>query len=178
MLRISLCLMMLWGIVCSMQPPGTGATTVVFVNCAETAAGTAGPVLTAAGREQAAQLTLFLRDMPVSAVYTPYSSCLMQTVQPLADARDFKVQYFRDACENNPEVMEHILEEMMKRHKGKTIVICAPAQSILKMATMLGIREKELKPGMGLFEEVLIVNVFDVGEAVAQKLNMNFQKKV
>lgn len=178
MLRISLCLLMLWGIVCSMQPPGTAATTVVFVNCAETTPGEKGPVLTATGKEQAGQLARFLRDMPVEAVYSPYSGCLQQTVEPLAASKNTTVRYFRDACEANPEVMNHILQEMMIKHTGKTIVICAPSKSILKMAGMLGIRQKELKPGMGLFEEILIVNVFYAGEAVAQKLNMNFQKKV
>lgn len=170
--------MLLWGIICSMQPPGAGATTVVFVNCAETASGDAGPVLTATGREQAGQLALFLRDMTVEAVYSPFAGCLKQTVQPLAESKKTTVRYFRDASETDPAVMEHILKEMLKQHAGKTIVICAPPKSILKMAGMLGIREKELKPGMGLFEEVLIVNVFYPGEAVAQKLNMNFQKKV
>ncbi len=169
---------MLWGIVCSMQPPGTGATTVVFVNCAETTAGEKGLVLTGKGQEQAGQLARFLRDMPVEAVYSPYSGCLQQTVAPLAVSKNTTVRYFRDASEADPKVMDHILQEMIIRHTGKTIVICAPPKSILKMANLLGIREKELKPGLGLFEEVLIVNVFYAGEAVAQKLNMNFQKKV
>ncbi len=178
MLRISLCLMLLWGIVCSMQPPGGAATTVVFVNCAETVHGTAGKVLTRNGHEQAGQLVQFLRDQPVEAVYTPFMGCLKQTVEPLAASKKTEVRYFRDASESDPAVMEHILSEMLKKHTGKTIVICAPPKSIFKMANLLGIKEKELKPGLGLFEELLIVNVFYEGEAVAQKLNMNFQKKV
>ena len=74
--------------------------------------------------------------------------------------------------------MRHILETMLERNDGKTIVVCAPSKSIKTMAKMLGIREKDLKYSSGVFNEVLIVNVLGFGEAVAQKLNMNFQKKV
>ncbi len=46
------------------------------------------------------------------------------------------------------------------------------------MSKMLGLAKKSLKPNTGAFGEVLIVNILYKGEAVAQKFNMNFQKKV
>lgn len=160
------------------DPPGRAATTVIFVNCAETRPGD-DDALSIAGQEQAGQLASFLKDTEISAVYAPFKQCLIKTVEPLATSKQHRVQYFRDASsENLPEIMEHILKTMMEQNAGKTIVVCAPSKSILKMANMLGIREKDLKSSRGAFEEVLIVNVLDFGEAVAQKLNMNFQKKV
>lgn len=151
-------------------------TTVIFIHCAETDGG--DEKLSATGKEQAGALTAFLSDMEVAAVYAPFRNCLVETVQPLADAQKRKVEYFRDATTEAPDAMQHILDVIMEKHKGKTIVICAPAASIRVMAGMLGVKEKELKTGRGTFNEVLLVNVLWQGEAVAQKLNMNFQKKV
>lgn len=157
--------------------PVVAPTAIIFVNCAEMKEGSK-PALSIVGREQAGHLVKFLENEPVSAIYSPYNACLVETVAPLAESKGKKVEYYRDACEDNPEVMRHILETMLERNDGKTIVVCAPSKSIKTMAKMLGIREKDLKYSRGVFNEVLIVNVLGFGEAVAQKLNMNFQKKV
>lgn len=154
--------------------PGSGPTTVIFVNGAEQENGQ----LTPTGRDQAALLVSFLENESVNAVYSPYKPCLMQTVEPLAKSRGQKVTYFRDACFDDEEVMDHILWVMVEKNAGKTIVVCANPGSIEKMSKMLGIHGKSLKPNTGVFGEVLIVNILYKGEAVAQKLNMNFQKKV
>ncbi len=159
-------------------PPKPAPTAVIFVNSAETQPKGEKMGLSFTGREQAGHLAKFLENEPVAAVYSPFNSCLVETVTPLAKTQGCKVEYYRDACHDNPEVMRHILETMLERNDGKTIVICAPSKSITAMAKMLGIREKELKYSRGVFNEVLIVNVLGFGEAVAQKLNMNFQKKV
>ncbi|MBO9154203.1 hypothetical protein ACFOTA_18455 [Chitinophaga sp. GCM10012297] len=157
--------------------PKVSPTAIIFVNCAEMKQG-AKPALSIMGRAQAGHLVKFLENEPVAAIYSPYNQCLVETVAPLAESKGKKVEYYRDACEDNPEVMRHILETMLERNDGKTIVVCAPSKSIKTMAKMLGIREKDLKYSSGVFNEVLIVNVLGFGEAVAQKLNMNFQKKV
>lgn len=155
-------------------PRESSITAFFFIHCAETA----GEALSPTGREQALALQAFLADTEVAAVYVPYRHCLIETVQPLASAKGRKVEYFRDATIEAPDAMKHILDVMMEKHKGKAVVICAPAESIKIMAGMLGIREKALRKGNGTFNEVLLVNVWWFGEAVAQKLNMNFQKKV
>ncbi|MGN7723910.1 hypothetical protein [Chitinophaga sp. 22620] len=189
---------MTWTVLSAGQPPGAvnaagneknvnradpgpqkpAPTAIIFVNCAETQQRGEKEALSITGREQAGHLARFLENEPVAAVYSPYNSCLVETVTPLARTKGCKVEYYRDACHDNPEVMLHILETMLERNDGKTIVVCAPSKSITAMAKMLGIREKELKYSKGVFNEVLIVNVLGFGEAVAQKLNMNFQKKV
>lgn len=149
-------------------------TTVIFVNCAEEDNGE----LTATGRDQANLLVRFLEHEEIKAIYAPYRSCLVATVQPLARSKGQEVAYFYDASATDEAGMRHILGVMMAKNEGKTIVVCAPGKSIEKMSGMLGIKKKSLKPNTGLFGEVLIVNVLYKGEAVAQKLNMNFQKKV
>lgn len=179
MSRIILFLLLMWstaGAATKPKPVAASFTTVIFIHCAETESG--DEKLSATGKEQAGALTAFLSDMEVAAVYAPFRNCLVETVQPLADAQKRKVEYFRDATTEAPDAMKHILDVIVEKHKGKTIVICAPAASIKVMAGMLGVREKELKAGKGTFNEVLLVNVLWQGEAVAQKLNMNFQKKV
>lgn len=180
-----------WAMLSAGQPPGAAPsasipvalreaspTAVIFVNCAETRQTGDKPARSILGKAQAGHLVKFLENEPVSAVYSPYNACLEATVTPLALSKGRKVEYYRDACEDNPEVMRHILQTMLERNDGKTIVVCAPSKSIRSMAKMLGIREKDLKYSRGVFNEVLIVNVLGLGEAVAQKLNMNFQKKV
>lgn len=149
-------------------------TTVIFVNCAEQDNGE----LTATGHDQANLLVRFLENEDIKAVYAPYRPCLVATVQPLARSKGQEVAYFYDASATDEDGMRHILAVMMTKNEGKTIVVCAPGSSIEKMSGMLGIKKKALKPNTGLFGEVLIVNVLYKGEAVAQKLNMNFQKKV
>lgn len=157
--------------------PESSVTTFIFIHCAETEDG-GDEMLSPTGRQQADALSAFLSDMEVAAVYAPFKKCLIETVQPLASTQQRKVEYFRDATTDAPDAMKHILDVMMEKYKGKTLVICAPAASVKIMAGMLGIREKALKKGRGTFNEVLLVNVWWFGEAVAQKLNMNFQKKV
>ncbi|WP_341839511.1 hypothetical protein [Chitinophaga caseinilytica] len=154
--------------------PGRAPTTVIFVNCAEQEQGQ----LTATGRDQAGLLVNFLESEKISAVYAPFNPCLVETVKPLAASKGQEVTYFRDACDDDEPVMEHILDVMLEKNAGKTIVVCAKAGSIEKMSKMLGIKKNSLKPNTGAFGEVLIVNILYKGEAVAQKLNMNFQKKV
>lgn len=179
MLRNSFLLLLIWSVICSMRmPEKRTAATVIFVNCAETAADGAEPGLSLTGRQQSAHLAEFLKDMEIGAVFAPYSPCLIKTVEPLAQSKNHKVQFYRDATMDNMAAMEHILTTMMEANAGKTIVVCAPGKSIIKMAGILGIREKDLKSSRGVFDEVLIVNVLEIGSAVAQKLNMNFQKKV
>jgi hypothetical protein len=178
MLRTSFLLLLIWSAVCSMRTPGKAPTTVIFVNCAETTGNGGEAGLSLTGKQQSAHLAGFLKDMEIGAVYSPYSPCLIKTVEPLAQSKKCQVQYYRDATMDNMDAMEHILKTMMEANDGKTIVVCAPGKSIIKMAGILGIREKELKSNRGVFDEVLIVNVLEIGQAVAQKLNMNFQKKV
>lgn len=72
-----------------------------------------------------------------------------------------------------------MLDCIVKQNKGKTIVICGNPENIPAMARTLGVKAKSVKAlydkGSGRF---LIVEVHGNNNAVAQKLNMNIQKKV
>lgn len=152
-------------------------TTVIFVNPAEVIESPVNdPGLSANGKEQAANLSTCLQTTEVAAIYTTYLNRAVQTVEALSKSKEVPLDYFRDT--DDPEMIKSIIEAMVKKYKGKTIVICGDAKNIPLMAKSLGIRTKNIKEVYDkTCGEALMVKV---GErtAVAQKLNMNFQKKV
>ncbi|PSL43772.1 histidine phosphatase superfamily protein (branch 1) [Chitinophaga niastensis] len=153
-------------------------TTIIFVNAAEVETSpSADPGLSVAGLEQANQLTTSLADVDIATIYTTYANRAVQTVTPLSKARQRGLDYFR--INDDPELMNSVMKDMLKRNKGKTIVICSDPENIPAMVRHLGVRGKDVKTlydkGCG---QVLVVKVSGNNTAVAQKLNMNIQKKV
>ncbi|MBC9928813.1 hypothetical protein [Chitinophaga qingshengii] len=151
-------------------------TTVIFVNAAEEEA-TPSAGLSTEGQDQARMFTEALRHIDVAAIYTIYQNKAVQTVGPLSELRQLHPVYYwvtRDS-----ETRECVLDCIVKKNKGKTIVICGNPENIPAMARSLGVRAKAVKTlydkGSGQF---LIVQVLGNNTAVAQKLNMNIQKKV
>lgn len=153
-------------------------TTLIFVNAAEVESSpSADPGLSAAGQEQASQLASSLEGMDISAIYTTYLNRSVQTVTPLSKAHQQELGYFR--LNGDPDQTMAVIKDMIKKNKGKTIVICSVPENITAMLQHAGIRGKTMKTlydkGCG---QVLVVKHSGSGAAVAQKLNMNIQKKV
>ncbi|MET6997431.1 histidine phosphatase family protein [Chitinophaga defluvii] len=152
-------------------------TTVIFVNPAEVIESpVTDPGLSANGKEQAVNLSTSLQSTAVAAIYTTYLNRAVQTVEALSKSKQVPLDYFRDT--DDPEMIKSIIAAMVKKYKGKTIVICGDARNIPVMAKSLGIKTKDIKEVYDkTCGEALMVKVGD-RTAVAQKLNMNFQKKV
>jgi phosphohistidine phosphatase SixA len=152
-------------------------TTIIFVNPAEVIESPVNdPGLSDKGKAQAADLSASLQGTEVAAIYTTYLNRAVQTMEILSKTKDVKLDYFRDT--DDPEMIKTVLDAMVKKHKGKTIVICGDVKNIPLMAKSLGIRTKNIKEVFdGRCGEALIIKVSNRA-AVAQKLNMNFQKKV
>lgn len=153
-------------------------TTFIFVNPAEQdSSPSADPGLSETGRGQAAMLIDYLQDQHVEAVYASYTNCAMQTVRPLTESLRQQLMHFKDT--DDIPLMENTLQAMIKKHKGKTIVICGNPKNIRLMALSLGIKGKNLKT---LYNsacgEGLVIKVTEGGTAVAQKLEWNSRKKV
>lgn len=153
-------------------------TTIIFVNAAEVETSpSADPGLSASGQEQAGQLVTSLQGTDISAIYTTFLNRAVQTVTPLATAHQQKLDYFR--LNGDPELTSSVIKDMIKKNSGKTIVICSDPENITAMIRQAGVRGKDVKTlydkGCG---QVLVVKRSGNSPAVAQKLNMNIQKKV
>ncbi|MDR6567592.1 Broad specificity phosphatase PhoE [Chitinophaga ginsengisegetis] len=153
-------------------------TTLIFVNAAEMESSpSADPGLSATGLEQATQLASSLEGTEISAIYTTYLNRAVQTVTPLSKAHQQQLDYFR--LNGDPEQTTATLKDMIKKNKGKTIVICSVPENITAMLQHAGVKGKIMKTlydkGSG---QVLVVKHSGNNTAVAQKLNMNIQKKV
>ncbi len=157
---------------------GPEETTLIFVNAAEVESSPSpDPGLSATGQEQASQLVSSLEGMDISAIYTTFLNRSVQTVTPLSKARQQQLDYFR--LNGDPDQTTAVLKDMIKKNKGKTIVICSVPENITAMLQHAGVRGKTMKTlydkGCG---QVLVVKQREGNAAVAQKLNMNIQKKV
>lgn len=118
-------------------------TTVIFVRHAEKAAAPADdPGLSPAGRARVAELTRQLVDADVvagvDAIYaTPYRRAL-ETARPLADALNLPVNRY----DPEPERYEEVLEDIVRRHKGKIILVVGHSNTIPDLIAELGASKK------------------------------------
>jgi hypothetical protein len=153
-------------------------TTIIFVNAAETeTSASADPGLSANGESQAAQLVTSLDGMDIASIYTTYSNRAVATVTPLAEKRQQKLEYYR--LNDDQELTSTIFKDMIKKNKGKTIVICGDPEQVVTLIRESGIKGKDLKT---LHDKdcgkAWVVKVNKGKPSVAQTLNMNIQKKV
>ncbi len=116
-------------------------TTMIFIRHADTAAVPAGdPGLSEAGRQRVAELTRQLADADVvagvDAIYVTQYRRTQETAQPLADALDLPVNRY-DAADT-----EEILETILKRHKGKIILVVGHSNTVPELIANLGASKK------------------------------------
>ncbi|MFY0255784.1 histidine phosphatase family protein [Chitinophaga sp. 30R24] len=153
-------------------------TTLIFVNAAEMESSPSDdPGLSSIGQQQAEQLAMLLEGMEIAAIYTAYQNRSVATVTPLAKAHQQKLDYYRE--NGDQELTANTIRDMIKKNKGKTIVICGDPENIPAMIRQTGVKGKDMKTlydkGCG---QILVVKHNGSSAAVAQKLNMNIQKKV
>lgn len=112
-------------------------TTVIFVRHAEKEA-TAGndPELSLAGQTRAAELARQLVDADVTAgvdaIYSTTYRRTEQTVKPVADALNLPIMPY-DAANT-----ETIMDEIVKTHKGKIILVVGHSNTIPELIANMG----------------------------------------
>ncbi|MEE4162228.1 MAG: phosphoglycerate mutase family protein [Woeseiaceae bacterium] len=116
-------------------------TTIIFVRHAEKALDAGDdPGLSAAGHRRVAELTRQLRDADVvagvDAIYTTQYRRTQETARPLADALDLPINQY-DAADT-----ESVLETILKRHKGKIILVVAHSNTLPELIANLGASKK------------------------------------
>lgn len=116
-------------------------TTIIFVRHAEKAATLLDdPGLSFAGRSRVAELTRQLVDADVvagvDAIYaTPFRRA-QETARPIADALDLPINTY-DASDT-----EAILEKILKKHKGKIILVVGHSNTLPELIANLGASKK------------------------------------
>ena len=133
-------------------------TTVIFVRHAEKATEPANdPPLSEAGKRRAAELTRQLVDADVvagvDAVYaTPYRRTV-ETANPVADALGLPVNSY-DAADT-----EAIMEEIVKEHKGKIILVVGHSNTLPALIGNMGASKKVPPIAEDEYDNIYIVSI-------------------
>lgn len=119
-------------------------TTIIFVRHAEKIATTSkDPSLSPAGQRRVAELTRQLVDADVvagiDAIYSTPFKRTQETVRPLADALNLPINNY-DASDT-----EEVLTTILKRHKGKIILVAGHSNTVPVLIANLG-ASKEVPP--------------------------------
>ena len=112
-------------------------TTIIFVRHAEKALdGSDDPSLSPAGQRRAAELTRQMVDADVvagvDALYATEYRRTRETIEPLARILDL------DINEYDSGDTEQVLETILKRHKGKIILVVGHSDTIPQLIANLG----------------------------------------
>ncbi|MDH4107522.1 MAG: histidine phosphatase family protein [Gammaproteobacteria bacterium] len=133
-------------------------TTIIFVRHAEKAAEPAeDPGLSDTGRRRVAELTRQLVDADVvagiDAVYsTPFRRSL-ETAKPLADALGLEIQRY------DPSDNEAVLAEILKRYKGKIILVVAHSNTVPTLIADLGASKKVPPIAENEYDNIYIISI-------------------
>jgi 2,3-bisphosphoglycerate-dependent phosphoglycerate mutase len=117
--------------VTTLQGNAQQLTTFILVRHAEKVMdGSKDPALTEEGNARARRLQLLLDKSSVDAVYTTPYKRTRATVEPLAMAKGVAVS------EYEPQ-KESAIDEMLKQHEGKTILVSGHSNTIPEIANWL-----------------------------------------
>jgi len=133
-------------------------TTIIFVRHAEKALDAGDdPGLSAAGRRRVAELTRQLRDADVvagvDAIYTTQYRRTQETARPLADALDLPINQY-DAMDT-----ESVLETILKRHKGKIILVVAHSNTLPELIANLGASKKVPPIAENEYDNIYVISI-------------------
>jgi broad specificity phosphatase PhoE len=133
-------------------------TTIIFVRHAEKVAEPADdPALSEVGKARAAELARQLVDADVvagvDAVYATQYRRTQQTAAAVADALDLPVNTY-DAADT-----ELVLEEILKEHKGKIILVVGHSNTVPQLIWNLGASKKVPPIAEGEYDNIYIISI-------------------
>ena len=133
-------------------------TTIIFVRHAEKAVdGGSDPELSAAGRRRVAELTRQLVDADVvagiDAIYVTQYKRTQETARPLADALGLPINQY-DAADT-----EAVLETILKRHKGKIILVVGHSNTLPVLIANLGASKKVPPIAEDEYDNIYVISI-------------------
>lgn len=139
----------------------TDVTTFILVRHAEKSNdGTRDPSLSEEGIKRAEALNAMLRQADIAALYSSPYKRTKSTVQPIADAKGLEVNTYdpRSAA---------FLEDIMKKFKGKTIVISGHSNTTPNVVNALIGEDKFKQLSEDDYGKIYIVSVTEIGKGTA-----------
>ncbi len=133
-------------------------TTIIFFRHAEqTSHDEADPPLSEAGQRRVAELTRQLVDADVvagiDAIYsTPYIRSL-ETARPLADRLDLPINTY------SADDTEEILDTILKKHKGKIILVIGHSNTLPVLIANLGASKKVPVIAQNEFDNIYVISI-------------------
>jgi broad specificity phosphatase PhoE len=132
-------------------------TTLILLRHAEKASdGTDDPNLSAKGVERANRLAEILKDTKISGIYTTDFKRTLQTVQPLANAKNLSVDLYEP-------YQESALKDILNKHRGETVVVCGHSNNIPWTANLLTGKDEFKDYKESEYGIILIVTVVQKG---------------
>lgn len=133
-------------------------TTIIFVRHADKAAVPADdPGLSPAGQRRVAELTRQLVDADVvagiDAIYATPFRRTQDTVRPLADALNLEINNY------DPGDTEAILEHILKKHKGKIILVVGHSDTVPVLIANLGASKKVPPIAEDEYDNIYIISI-------------------
>lgn len=133
-------------------------TTIIFVRHAEKAEVPADdPGLSVAGQRRVAELTRQLVDADVvagvDAIYSTPTRRTQETVLPLADALNLEINNY------DPGDTEAILEHILKKHKGKIILVVAHSNTVPVLIANLGASKKVPPIAENEYDNIYVISI-------------------
>jgi len=106
-------------------------TTFILLRHAEKVRdGSKDPALTTEGKARAMRLSALLDKTSVDVVYTTHYQRTRATVEPLAKSKALDIREYEPS-------QEAVIDEMLSRHQGKTILVCGHSDTIPEIANWL-----------------------------------------
>ena len=133
-------------------------TTIIFVRHTEKAVEPADdPALSEAGRARAAELARQLVDADVvagvDAVYATQLRRSQETAAAVADALDLPINTY-DAADT-----ELVLEEILKKHKGKIVLVVGHSNTVPQLIWNLGASKKVPPIADDEYDNIYIISI-------------------
>jgi len=148
-------------------------TTIIFVRHAEKAALPADdPGLSVAGQRRVAELTRQLVDADVvagvDAIYSTPTRRTQETAQPLADALNLEINNY------DPGDTEAILEHILKKHKGKIILVVAHSNTVPVLIANLGASKKVPPIAENEYDNIYVISIPWFGKTKTIRLRFGY----
>jgi len=133
-------------------------TTIIFVRHAEqTAFQEDDPSLSEAGTRRVAELARQLVDADVvagiDAIYSTPLKRSQETAQPIADALNLPINTY------DAEDTSDVLERILKKHKGKIILVVGHSNTLPVLIANLGASKNVPRIAEGEFDNIYIVSI-------------------
>lgn len=133
-------------------------TTMIFVRHADKAAVPEDdPGLSEAGRRRVEELTRQLSDADVvagiDAIYTTPTRRAIETAQPLANRLDLPINTYAIAD------TEEILEAILKKHKGRIILVVAHSDTVPVLIANLGASKNVPAIAESEYDNIYIISI-------------------